>query len=161
MKNIKLPLALDKRTDRLIHISEIEKEDAKNFDFVCPACKTELIARMGNKNIHHFAHKANCDINGESLVHLLAKKVISENSKIVVPIYNPVTLEWQYIEHQYTFVESEVMYEDIIPDVVIKVKDRLIFIEIANTHFIDDEKLQKLKKIGIETWEIAVSTKSV
>lgn len=155
LAKLKLPIALDNKTGELIHISNITKDNKDQYEFLCPKCKTPLIPKMGDINTHHFAHKnADCTINGESIVHLLAKKIIADNNEIVVPIYNPVTLRWQHIKHKYKLVDLEKKYEDIIPDVVIEVEGRLVFIEVAYTHFIDEKKYEKLKKIGIETWEI-------
>ena len=44
-------------SEMLTKINEIDK----NFigKYFCPICKQELIAKRGNKRIHHFAHKNN------------------------------------------------------------------------------------------------------
>jgi len=152
---IKLPIALDLNTNELIHISNINKENKESYNLVCPECKTPLITKIGNINVHHFAHKnLECEINPETMIHILAKKVIAENNEIVLPIFNPISLRWQHIKQEYTLSAVESKYEDIIPDVIINISNRPVFIEVAYTHFIDNEKLEKLKRINIETWEI-------
>jgi len=152
---IKLPIALDLNTNELIHISNINKENKESFNLVCPECKTTLVTKIGNINVHHFAHKnLECEVNPETMTHILAKKVIAENNEIVLPVYNPISLNWQHIKQEYTLNSVESKYEDIIPDVIININNRPIFIEVAYSHFIDNEKLEKLKIINIETWEI-------
>jgi len=152
---LKLPMALDLKTNTLIHISNVTNENKNQFEFICPKCKSPLIIKMGDIKTHHFAHKIkDCEINGETIMHLLAKTIISENSTIIFPIYNPVTLKWLRIEQPYTIHKIESSYEDIIPDMIININGRLVFIEVAFSHFIDKEKYEKLKRIGIETWEI-------
>jgi hypothetical protein len=63
-------------------------------------------------------------------------------------------LIWINVTRDYKFVNIEQTYEDIKPDAMIEIDGRLVFIEVAHTHFIDQNKLEKLKRIGIETWEI-------
>jgi len=152
---IKLPIALDLNTNQLIHITNINKDNKESFNFVCPHCKTALIVKIGNINAHHFAHKnLQCEINSETIIHILAKKVIAEHNEIILPIYNPISLRWQYIKQSYTLNNIESKYEDIVPDIIINIDNRPIFIEVAYSHFIDNEKIEKLKRINIETWEI-------
>jgi len=151
---IKLPIALDLNANQLTHITNVNKDNKESFNFVCPQCKTTLMVKIGDINVHHFAHKNQCDINSETIIHILAKKVIAENNEIVLPIYNPISLKWQHVKKDYTLSAVESSYEDIIPDVIINIDDRPIFIEVAYSHFIDNDKLEKLKRINIETWEI-------
>jgi len=152
---IKLPIALDLNTNQLTHITNVNKDNKESFNLVCPECKTPLITKIGDINVHHFAHKnLECEVNPETIIHILAKKVIAENNEIVLPIFNPISLRWQHIKQEYTLSATESKYEDIIPDVIININDRPIFIEVAYSHFIDNEKLEKLKRINIETWEI-------
>ena len=152
---IKLPIALDLNTNQLIHITNINKDNKESFNFVCPHCKTALIVKIGNINAHHFAHKnLQCEINSETIIHILAKKVIAEHNEIILPIYNPISLRWQHIKQSYTLNNIESKYDDIVPDIIINIDNRPIFIEVAYSHFIDNEKIEKLKRINIETWEI-------
>jgi hypothetical protein len=159
--NIKLPVALDLQTNKLIHISQINKENKSEYKFVCPKCKVELILKMGDIKVHHFAHKniCNCKISSESIIHLMGKEILEENSRIKFSIYNPVTLEWNKFSKKYKILSIEKKWKgsNIIPDVVIEVNGRPIFIELAYTHFIDKDKFDKLQWLGIETWEIDLS----
>ena len=56
----------------------------------CPKCKEPLMARNGGKkNQHHFAHspESNCQGSYETTLHLLAKEIIKEEKKMVLPEY--------------------------------------------------------------------------
>lgn len=54
-------------------------------------------------------------------------------------------------------VDLEVDYQDVRPDIICSVGEKKLFIEVAFTHFVDEEKLNKLRRIGISTLEIDVS----
>ena len=139
----------------------------KNCGCVCPACGDELIARKGEKRMHHFAHRSNedCEYGYESSLHLAAKDILSRAKKMVIP---PVYVEFPqsskskqllYLEKKISFdhVELEKRFDDIIPDIVVDSGDEHFFIEIYVTHPIDDEKLKKLKGKKISTIEIDLS----
>lgn len=51
-------------------------------------------------------------------------------------------------------VEQEVYLGTVRPDIVADINGERCLIEAANTHFVDDAKLEKLKQIGINTIEI-------
>ena len=59
----------------------------KECGCVCPACGDELIARKGQKRMHHFAHRSNedCEYGYESSLYLAAKDILSRSEKMVIP----------------------------------------------------------------------------
>ena len=65
----------------------------KECGCVCPACGDELIARKGQKRMHHFAHRSNedCEYGYESSLHLAAKDILSRSEKMVIP---PIYVEF-------------------------------------------------------------------
>lgn len=139
----------------------------KEYGCVCPACGDELIARKGEKRMHHFAHRSNedCEYGYESSLHLAAKDVLSRSKKMVIP---PVYVEFpqsgkpkELISKERGIsiddVELEKRFDDIIADIVVDSGDEHFFIEIYVTHPIDDEKLKKLKEKKICTIEIDLS----
>lgn len=138
--------------------------DGKDCGCVCPACGDELIARKGEKRMHHFAHRSNedCEYGYESSLHLAAKGILSRAKKMVIPpIYvefpqsgKPKELISKEREISIDDVELEKRFDDIIPDIVVYSGDEHFFIEIYVTHPIDDEKLKKLKEKKISTIEI-------
>ena len=131
---------------------------------VCPACDMPLVAKKGEKMMHHFAHHAghNCEYGYESSLHLAAKDILSKAKKIVIPpvyvkfpdSYKKDELVCEEREINIDRVELEKRYNDIIPDIVIFAGGRQFFVEIFVTHCIDDVKLEKLKKANISTIEI-------
>jgi hypothetical protein len=54
-------------------------------------------------------------------------------------------------------VTLEPIIDNIRPDVLIESKGQKLMLEIAVTHFIDNEKMEKINKIGISTIEIDLS----
>lgn len=74
-------------------VSIDEVPSGKECGCVCPACGDELIARKGQKRMHHFAHRSNedCEYGYESSLHLAAKDILSRSEKMVIP---PVYVEF-------------------------------------------------------------------
>lgn len=56
-------------------ISDTTKEDV----YRCISCGGLMIAKLGKKNKHHFAHKQATECNGETYLHKLAKTIIKQN----------------------------------------------------------------------------------
>lgn len=148
-------------------VSIDEVQSGKDCGCVCPACGDELIARKGEKRMHHFAHRSNedCEYGYESSLHLAAKDILSRSEKMVIPpIYvefpqsgKPKELISMEREISIDNVELEKRFDDIIPDIVVYSGDKYFFIEIYVSHPIDDEKLKKLKEKNISTIEIDLS----
>ena len=148
-------------------VSIDEVQSGKDCGCVCPACGDELIARKGQKRMHHFAHRSNedCEYGYESSLHLAAKDILSRSEKMVIP---PIYVEFPqsgkskellYLKKEIPVdrVELEKCFDDIIPDIVVDSGDKYFFIEIYVTHPIDDEKLKKLEEKNISTIEIDLS----
>ena len=53
---------------------------------------------------------------------------------------------------------AEKTYGDIRPDIAVNDKSNLLFIEIAVTHFVDEQKIDVLKKMKIPTVEIDLAS---
>lgn len=162
MKTLNLTYAL--KDNSLVHISEVES--GLQCGCKCPACGETLIARKGNKVIHHFAHKSTveCEFGYQTSLHLAAKKVISENGIIQVPalyLTFPETGKKELVEPEKVLRVSEVILEkkldNIIPDILLITDIGKIIVEIFVTHEIDLEKKKRIKALGIPTIEIDLS----
>ena len=162
-KQLQLIYAL--KNGKAIHISEVES--GLKCGCVCPACGEPLVAKKGNKNLHHFAHKSgqNCEHGYETSLHLAAKEILSETKKIVIPEVF-LTFPNSYKKREKISdpkeisideVKLEQRYDDIIPDVVVISGGKELFVEIFVTHKIDDIKLEKLKEKKISTIEVDLS----
>lgn len=159
-----IPYALQE--DQLVHISDVES--GLKCNCTCPGCGSKLIARKGSKKVHHFAHYnvENCKGGLESALHLAAKAIFEKYTIVQIP--RLVRLDKEYTKKSITLIEDqklsfdevqlEKQYDEIKPDITLKVKGQPLFIEVANTHFVDIEKQRKVEKIGISMIEIDISS---
>ena len=170
------------RTDdgKVVNIDEVSK--GLDCNCICPQCKVKLIAKKGDKNIHHFAHygeqNRECNIvkANESALHLMAKQIILEEKAIMMPalkiMKNQISLELpteiiNQLPDQYIYNESAIVtfdnvvlekkYADFKPDIVGTKLQRELLIEIAVTHEVDEVKRKAVEKLGISMVEIDLS----
>ncbi|MFM2225171.1 MAG: hypothetical protein RJA07_1373, partial [Bacteroidota bacterium] len=84
MNNIKIPFALEHGTNDIIEATK--NDDRKCY---CPECKEDLVYvnKEENKQTPHFRHypESKCTSNTETLVHLLAKKILNKANQIRIP----------------------------------------------------------------------------
>ena len=153
-----------KANGELAHISEVA--NGLQCGCSCPACGTALIARQGKVREHHFAHAngAECAQAVETALHLAAKAIIAEHGQIVLPA---VEVEFTHStwrrgiaqERRYDVesVRVEQKLGAIIPDVIVRVRDRPLLVEVRATHEVDDRKLKKIRELGLSCVEIDLS----
>lgn len=164
-KQLRLTYAL--KNGEIVHISNVDKGLACGC--ICPACGERLVAKKGEKMMHHFAHESgsSCEYGYESSLHLAAKDILLNAKQIVIPAV--------YLEFPYSYKEKQLISDakqieiekielekrcgDIVPDIVVYAGGKEFFIEIYVTHKIDDEKLKKIKRLKISTIEIDLSKK--
>lgn len=158
----KLPYGL--RDGKLMHISMVDK--GLKCGCVCPACKHPLIARKGEKTVHHFAHAnlAECAKGMETALHLSAKEILERRKEILLPKveveFNSYRSNWLVSEErliQFDDVKLEYRMDAIVPDVIVWIKGRPLMIEVTVTHKTDETKIDKIKKLGISSLEIDLS----
>ena len=163
---------------QLKHISEVA--NGLKCHCVCPACNEKLMARNnGQKRIHHFAHykSAECRYGVQTSIHIAAKQILEKSNRIKVPAVDAfINTEIEkdgfdeFISHgefhnisseKYVQIESVVLEKRLhryIPDVVIQSGNKRLIIEIAVTHFVGRQKLQKIKTSEISALEIDLSS---
>jgi hypothetical protein len=144
---------------------------------ICPNCETELVAYNNpkNKNANHFQHlsKTKCRNYYETALHYLAKKIIEEHKSLTVPdikftlpgyaegYSSSVIQSSEKRVEKTTLTFDKVLLEkkaiDIRPDLKCITKGRTLFVEIAVTHFVDEEKRQKIYKNDFPVLEIDLS----
>ncbi len=161
--DIKNPFGL--RDGIIVHISDITKaENGLRCQCVCPHCNSVLIARLGNTNVHHFAHRnEDCTFALETALHFFAKQVLEETKYICLP---EVEYIWHgrktvlYPESSFYFdtVAVERRIGTIIPDIVLRKGNSELIIEIKVTHEIDSDKFDKIFSLDISTVEIDLSS---
>ncbi len=156
------------KDNKPISISDVES--GLKCGCTCPSCGEALVAKKGKKMMHHFAHYSgqNCEYGYESSLHLAAKEILSQAKYITLPAvyvsfpnsYKKKVLYCEAKQFNIDNVELEKNVGSIIPDVVIQIQNRQIYLEIFATHPVDDIKLEKLKELDVSTIEIDLSKKS-
>ena len=146
------------------HISEVER--GLQCRCTCPVCRSDLVAKQGKAQEHHFAHAkgAECADAVETALHLAAKDILAKRREIVLPsveIAFPHSTRRTVIapERRYAIesVDVEQKLGSIIPDVIARIKGRELLVEITVTHGVDDGKLKKIKELGPSCLEIDLS----
>lgn len=149
--NIKLPCGIDKNGN-IVKIEDAIKGLACGC--FCPVCKQPLIAKKGEKNAFHFAHKSQsftCEHGYQSALHLLAKELFNEIEFLIfIKDHKPV-------RYKIDSVEVENRLDDIIPDLLITCDGKKFIVEIFVTHAVDEIKKQKIKDMKISAIEIDLS----
>ena len=149
---------------RTVHISEVES--GLKCGCVCPCCKEQLVAKKGNKMIHHFSHSkgTECKYGYETSLHYAAKEIISKYEKFTIPRVN-LTLN-PYKSNEIISEAKEIKVDkvtleqrcgDIIPDVIIYSGGKELLVEIFVTHKVDEQKIEKIKNMNISAIEIDLS----
>ena len=167
--------ALD-QNGKLVHIDSVP--NGLNCNCHCPACNEPLSARQGKKNEHSFAHPSGsqCAYGYQTSLHLLAKEIISEGCKILLPpvFYDRKALDLSKLDNEdlesiespirgpFTLekadsIQLEVRYGDIIPDIILYYNGKPLIVEIYVTHPVDEEKEDKIRKAGVSAIEFDLS----
>ena len=73
-RQLLIPYAV--RGGKLVHVSEVES--GLRIDCLCSNCGEGLVAKKGERVIHHFAHRPKSTCNGETVLHRTAKLMLAE-----------------------------------------------------------------------------------
>lgn len=144
-------------SSQLVSIKQVERGLA--CQCFCFECGESVIAKKGEINEHHFAHASNkesCHIHPESILHKYAKEVIMAEQKIYLPELSNGSHQKGKL-YQFHTIQPEQSVGYIRPDLIAINDDEMVFIEIAVTSFIGDEKREFINKLGIKTIEIDLS----
>lgn len=152
---------------RIVHVSEVERGRACGC--FCAACNSPVVARKGERNAWHFAHDtlSSCATAAETALHLAVKQVIVDGSVLGMPeltIEETATFDGQersatrVVEEprraSYGNPRLEVRLGDIVADAVVTVAGRDFVVEVAVTHRVDDDKVSKMREIGLAAIEL-------
>ncbi len=184
------------RDGKVVSIQDIPKElKGLACGCICPACHRPLEAcSLGpnNKRVRHFKHAKEFDPNvtregspggcdvftaNESGLHLLAKQIIQEECKVMIPAFKiyaedilndiPVDIYRKLppfvVEDASVLICAAVELEKYIngfkPDIVMQLPSRVtheLLVEINAGHSVDEEKLRNVKAHGFPMMEIDV-----
>lgn len=139
------------------HINEVATGLACNC--FCPHCHARLIAvnskPESESKAHHFAHDrgSDCVWSDESTLHKLAKEVLAEERKIMLP---PVSGEasCRQLEFDEVTQESRDAETGLIPDCVCRYGDSRLWVEFKRTHEVDGKKAEKIRGAKIDCVEV-------
>ena len=179
--NIKLKYGL--RNNKIICISDIqENEKGLKCNCLCPGCGLPLQAKLGHgKKQRHFSHNnAACDtiVAQQTALHLLAKEIIEKEKKICFPPIiigideipeNIIEKDNRYaLPKKLVYCEAKTIHCDnvvlekkisnIVPDIIIEKSGRKCLVEIAVTHFVDDDKSERIRQLDLPVLEIDLSS---
>jgi hypothetical protein len=159
------------RDGQLVHISDVSRGRACGA--VCAACGGTLVAKKGAVRKHHFAHFAGvtCTSAPETVLHILAKELVSELDQITLPPYVFVierkTRRGVTARREKTVapggvarigrVEVEQPLTGFVPDLLITSRDRQLVAEIGVTHFVDRQKMRSIRRNGEPAIEIRLA----
>ena len=126
----------------MCHISDVPS--GLECNCVCPKCRTQLVARKGPKNEHHFGHHGVGDeqpcIGGpETALHKFAKEELGFRRELVVPqqIIIDRLGRWEGSPNKIVRFNSAVLENkmgEIVPDLIVRIGERDLLIEFAVTH---------------------------
>lgn len=154
---IKAPFGLDE-FGRLRAPDEVAS--GLNCNCVCPGCKAALVAHKGDIRVWHFAHAtdSDCKFARETAVHEMAKQILIDHRRLVLPSYLHVgpgrfSQEFSAVRLERNRGENDNLIR---PDAICTHDEQELFVEIAVEHFVDKEKSRKLRRHGVPTIEIAI-----
>jgi hypothetical protein len=145
--DLKIFLACDRSTGEIKNATQVPNGKDCNCD--CIHCGQPLQSRQGEHNRHHFSHISSANCSPETILHELAKKILLEHNKVMLP----ENKGW----FEYTQVRDEVILGNQKPDIVVVGVAGRLHIEVAVTSFIDDTKLAKIELGRYNTMEIDLS----
>lgn len=161
--------------ENIINIDTLSKETLdKSIKYYCISCQKELIPRLGRKKSKHFAHKAdvvNC--SQETYFHKLAKLTFYNEYQKCLDKKIPFHLEFRHttictkykdkynlscqqdnidkydLTRTFSRIELEKEYNGFRPDILLSNQNRteVIFIEMAVSHFLEEDKIKSGNKI--------------
>lgn len=179
---MKIPFGLRTHDQRMVDPTEVTRGESCGCVCPNPDCGKELIAKQGDENEWHFAHKPGADCapgyaGYESAIHRMAKQMIMERAEVWVPerrFSKEILGPRDDVDGGYCWKESlsvvvcaeglkaltscieEKKIETRRPDLLGSIEGQPIAIEIAYTHFCDEAKLDWLKARNLTTLEIDV-----
>jgi hypothetical protein len=143
-----ITIAKSVKTERFVHINDVEKKDGDKFLCVCSA---ELTPVKGEIKEHHFRHPTKYNIAKcrNDALHDYAVQIINDNAEIVIPEQKPI---------KYSVVGKEVWLEDLYrTDITIKSHSETIHFEIFVTHDLEKKKIEYLEINKIKCVKIDLS----
>jgi hypothetical protein len=170
---IDVPYAL--KDGAIVHVSQVLR--GLDCNCSCVHCGGPLVARKGVQRRHHFAHyrDSSCPGAAESLLHLLAKELLSTGETIALPEYiyrakskpkyrKPVAIERQVVSASRARIAGVAVEQplgDIVPDLLLHLEGGDLIIEIAVSHRVDRAKLRRIRRMNLPAIEISLGAEDL
>lgn len=137
-------------------------------NYVCSGCGGNVVARLGSKNAHHFAHHTttNCIGNPTTNLHNLAEEIIIKQFSVYLPFLTVKSGGSRWLKvcnEDRSFLALQASGEQTdnetkrVPDVVLALGSYELIIEVAVTHFCDDEKKKEYRDAKKPSIEVDLS----
>ena len=157
------------KNNQVVCINEVDR--GLECNCVCLGCGTQLIARKGDVNAHHFAHYESNDQHcSESILHQVSKKIIECEKMLSTGIYVCEVEGFDLVGGRHSKKETidasvfhfdQVILEcsegDFRPDATGYYGLKKLNIEIVVTHDVTQEKYEKVENLGIPMLRIDMS----
>ncbi|MBD1871668.1 hypothetical protein H6F95_31080 [Cyanobacteria bacterium FACHB-471] len=169
---------------KIIYIGDLTRSaETKSETFICISCGNVLIPKLGQIKQKHFAHKHIQNCSEETYLHKLAKLVFEQEYYSSLINNEPFFIELEIdrvcnayqddfgricnvesinklfdLTKRYKRISPETRSDEFIPDILLsdKTGEKNLFIEIAVTHQVTEEKISSktpIIEINIETEE--------
>lgn len=139
------------KDDILVPLNDAEK----GVRYTCLECSEDVIVRSGLKRIKHFSHLANSDCNGESILHLTAKRIIKDNNEIIIPPRGVNSFKYTKATEEYAFKSNNGTLRKV--DVLVENAEEKLAIEIKVTHAVEEDKILDFRRRKLKAIEIDLS----
>jgi uncharacterized protein (DUF2384 family) len=126
-----------------------------------------MVAKKGDVQAHHFAHHArqhgqSCMSAGETALHKFAKRILDERLEITLPaqvVEEQSDREVVVRAEKRTFDRAILETRDgqIVPDVVLLLRERRLIVEFKVTHPCDAQKIARIRAMDVGAIEIDLS----
>ncbi|WP_434999594.1 competence protein CoiA family protein [Vibrio scophthalmi] len=157
MSKIHITRAVHKDTKASVSIESVESGLQDNI--VCACCGAKLIANKGKKRAWYFSHYFDeaCILAYETQLHLTAKEYFAKVGKIPLPLDTGWVAPDACSELNISGVQVEVYMDGRRPDLVVEVGSEQYWVEIANKHKCDADKIWDCRSNDKNVIEIDVS----
>lgn len=176
---LKNPYGLDKDEELITADKAIR---GLSCNCICPACRKKLQANKGEEKRAYFSHYrgSDCGFGLQTATHIMAKEIIKKEKRIILPSHvvqanskklgyikkernfdyfdlpknlweKEIVKPWQQIELD--SVELEKKIGNIIPDIVVRAKEIILYLEIKVTHGIDEDKIKYIQEENLNVIE--------
>ena len=157
MSQIHITRAVHKETKQTISVEDVQSGLQENV--VCACCGGKLVANKGKKKAWYFSHYFDevCAFAYETQLHLTAKEYFAKVGCIPMPIDAGWVGSDLCAELNVSSVKVEVYMDGRRPDLIVEIGSEQYWIEIANKHKCETDKIWECRANSRNVIEIDVS----